>query len=435
MSSFLKIGSGYYRQDDSGNLYPVVDRDTHKGLDSGSLPYTASANTRSLKFSDTSSMADDSNAARSLAFSSPKVNTSVQSAPPPMSSPKPSPAEVSETSAPTDLGGMLKTKLIEALTNYKGVGNTGDLEVRRQELLRKQMIAPSYSSDSEKVLTGEQKLALLRDRGSEYDPQIKSLEEQIAKAKAGDSSAVDNLMKIASAAKAVGIDIGGGTELKTSITEANGRRLLINSDTGETIKDLGTTKNDSGESGLSASQLAKVTTIAQQHDTNEIVKNYSTIQNKSGSMERILGSGVGGPGDLALVFEFMKALDPTSVVRETEYATAAKSGNIFAGVFSRFNGYLKEEGGFLPPSVQKAFISIMKTKLDIAKKQYDNYHSEQARKINHLTGDVDGEDYLTNYAGVEFGNVPTMIKVIRIKDNASGSIPESEFDPKIYKKK
>ena len=70
----------------------------------------------------------------------------------------------------------------------------------------------------------------------------------------------------------------------------------------------------------------------------------------------LIDSGVGGPGDLMLVFEFMKALDPTSVVRESEYESAAKSGNIFAGAYARFNGYLKEKGGFLPENVKKSFL-------------------------------------------------------------------------------
>ena len=157
--------------------------------------------------------------------------------------------------------------------------------------------------------------------------------------------------------------------------------------------------------GLSPSTLSKVQTIAQSYDGNQIVKDFSSIQNKEASVKRILSSGVGGPADLALVFEFMKALDPTSVVRETEYDTASKSGNIFQGVFAKFNGYLKPEGGFLPDSVKKGFDALIEAKLDVAKKQYKNYRDEQARKINKMTGGNDGADYLTSY-DIDF-NTPT----------------------------
>jgi len=149
--------------------------------------------------------------------------------------------------------------------------------------------------------------------------------------------------------------------------------------------------------GLSPSTLSKVQTIAQSYDGNQIVKDFSSIQNKEQSVKRIIESGVGGPADLALVFEFMKALDPTSVVRESEYETASKSGNIFQGIFAKFNGYLKPEGGFLPENVKKGFDTLIEAKLDVAKKQYKNYREEQARKINKITGGTDGADYLTSY--------------------------------------
>lgn len=116
-----------------------------------------------------------------------------------------------------------------------------------------------------------------------------------------------------------------------------------------------------------------------------IVKDYNTILAKKLSVDAIIKSGVGGPGDLALVYEFMKGLDPTSVVRETEYATAAKSGNIFAGVLAKYNGYLKPEGGFLPPQVQGAFQSIVDSKFNVQTQLYNNV-SEEYRNLAQRQG-------------------------------------------------
>lgn len=107
-----------------------------------------------------------------------------------------------------------------------------------------------------------------------------------------------------------------------------------------------------------------------------IVKDYNTILAKKLSVDAIIQNGVGGPGDLALVFEFMKALDPNSVVRETEYATAAKSGNIFLGAYAKYNGYLKEKGGFLPPQVRTSFQSIVNSKLKVQQQLFDNLANE-----------------------------------------------------------
>ena len=113
--------------------------------------------------------------------------------------------------------------------------------------------------------------------------------------------------------------------------------------------------------------------------SEQIVKNYNDIQNKAASMQKVIDSGVGGPGDLMLVFEFMKALDPNSVVRESEYASAAKSGNIFKGAYAKFNGYLKEKGGILPEEVKKSFLDITNTKLGVLENQYNNLRSEYRR--------------------------------------------------------
>lgn len=154
-----------------------------------------------------------------------------------------------------------------------------------------------------------------------------------------------------------------------------------------------------GNSGLSSGTITQIDKLSSSFDTNPITKNYVEVQNKKLTVDSIINSGIKGPGDLAIVYEFMKALDPTSVVRETEYATAAKSGNIFSGVMARFNGYMSEGGGFLPPQVRKDFQNIVGQKFDVADTQYKNLKSETARKINMKTGADDGEDFLTNYEG------------------------------------
>ena len=116
----------------------------------------------------------------------------------------------------------------------------------------------------------------------------------------------------------------------------------------------------------------------------------------------------------------MKALDPTSVVRESEYAAASTSGNIFRGWAAKFNGYLKSEGGFLPDEVKNSFMDIVNVKFDAINQQYNNLFNETVRKINLKTGDEDGSDYLTNYNQALFGNDP-----LNILNNGSGMDPLS----------
>jgi hypothetical protein len=60
-----------------------------------------------------------------------------------------------------------------------------------------------------------------------------------------------------------------------------------------------------------------------------------------------------GASDIALVYSFMKMLDPSSVVREGEFATAANAGGVDAKIVSLYNQVLN--GQRLSPQVRSEF--------------------------------------------------------------------------------
>jgi len=62
-----------------------------------------------------------------------------------------------------------------------------------------------------------------------------------------------------------------------------------------------------------------------------------------------------GPGDLALIFNYMKMLDPNSVVRESEFATAENAGGVSAYVRNAYNRVLR--GTRFKPEVRAQFIA------------------------------------------------------------------------------
>lgn len=113
-----------------------------------------------------------------------------------------------------------------------------------------------------------------------------------------------------------------------------------------------------------------------QFTSQPIVKEFNQILAQKGTIDAYIKNGTGGPSDLATIFSFMKGLDPESVVRETEYANAAKSGNIFQGVFAKFNGYFKEKGGILPASVKQEFQNLVNQRLSVKQDQYENLKSQ-----------------------------------------------------------
>jgi hypothetical protein len=150
--------------------------------------------------------------------------------------------------------------------------------------------------------------------------------------------------------------------------------------------------------GLPPMLMNKVTALASQFDSNPVVKNFNEQANMAESVKQIINSGLGGPGDLALVYQFMKGLDPSSVVRESEYESAAKSGNIFAGALARFNGYMNPQGGRLPDNVKQAFLQIVQQKMNVTRGQVKKMANDFGRRIEKITGRPNGKEYLTDYS-------------------------------------
>jgi hypothetical protein len=81
-------------------------------------------------------------------------------------------------------------------------------------------------------------------------------------------------------------------------------------------------------------------------------------------------SAKSGPGDIALITGFMKMLDPGSVVRETEFATARDT----AGLYTRLENSLKkaESGQFLQPSQRQEFVNLANQYYESAQKKADD---------------------------------------------------------------
>jgi hypothetical protein len=107
-----------------------------------------------------------------------------------------------------------------------------------------------------------------------------------------------------------------------------------------------------------------------------LVRDFITVQTKADSINNIVNSGItGGPSDLALVFEFMKALDPGSVVRESEYDTASKASNLFKRVAAKMGGYVSK-GEILPQEVRDEFLRLSNQKLTANQKIYEKTREE-----------------------------------------------------------
>ena len=80
-----------------------------------------------------------------------------------------------------------------------------------------------------------------------------------------------------------------------------------------------------------------------------------------------------GPGDISFIFQYMKMLDPRSVVREGEFATAASAGGVPASVWKIYNSML--EGDLLSPTVKGQFLEAAYGMFNSQKSLYDDQYN------------------------------------------------------------
>jgi hypothetical protein len=90
-----------------------------------------------------------------------------------------------------------------------------------------------------------------------------------------------------------------------------------------------------------------------QYTAADPVKQYQGIKAGYEKLQQAAAQG-SGPGDMSLIFGFMKMLDPTSTVREGEYASAQNSGGIPAQLQGLYNKAI--DGQFLTPAQRDEFL-------------------------------------------------------------------------------
>jgi hypothetical protein len=97
-------------------------------------------------------------------------------------------------------------------------------------------------------------------------------------------------------------------------------------------------------------------------------KMYSELQGTFNTLQASAQSA-NGPGDIALITGFMKMLDPGSVVRETEFATARDTTGLFTQLQNRLEK--AQNGQLLSPQQRKEYVALSQKYLDSAQKKAD----------------------------------------------------------------
>jgi hypothetical protein len=84
-----------------------------------------------------------------------------------------------------------------------------------------------------------------------------------------------------------------------------------------------------------------------------LVKGFRTVHNAFGRIQAS-AANPDGVGDVALLFNYMKMLDPASVVRESEFATAENAGGVAESIRNVYNRLIN--GGRLTDDLRASFV-------------------------------------------------------------------------------
>ena len=148
-------------------------------------------------------------------------------------------------------------------------------------------------------------------------------------------------------------------------------------------------------SGIPLQTLSKVQTVSGQFDGEQVVKDYNTI---SQQVEAVRNAGVTPTDDIQRIYSFAKVMDPNSVVREGEYKTVQDYSTAVLQRFGLNANRVFNNDGFLTDEARKFLLNTLNKRLAVTEKSYKNIADEYGRRINKITGQVDGKEYITDYS-------------------------------------
>lgn len=127
-------------------------------------------------------------------------------------------------------------------------------------------------------------------------------------------------------------------------------------------------------------QLDVINTVSDDMRSDDNIKNYLAIKTGYQRVE----DGVtldSGQGDLAIVYGYMKMLDPNSVVREGEFATAENTSGVSEALRAKYNNLLN--GGRLSESTRSEFATAAGQLYKTADSNYQNSYNYYANRVRN----------------------------------------------------
>ena len=184
-------------------------------------------------------------------------------------------------------------------------------------------------------------------------------------------------------------------------------------------KAAGAGKEADPEKTAKAEQTLRKEFISESNFFKSIKNSYNTIQANANAAT--------AAGDMGLIFAIMKMFDPTSVVRESEYATAQQAAAITERAKAAMNRVMTGEK--LSDAQRKDFVETAGRVYEVAEKDFKRVHGRYgglARSYGYSPERI-VYDYSVEKAGVA-QDLPEGT-IIRNKDGTRSKIVNGEFVP------
>jgi hypothetical protein len=131
-------------------------------------------------------------------------------------------------------------------------------------------------------------------------------------------------------------------------------------------------------------------------------------------------------GDISLIFGYMKLLDPTSVVREGEFATAQNAGSVPDRIFALYNKALT--GETLKSNIREDFVSQAK---NLVRSQQEIYKQTIEPRFDYFvqSANLNKQNVMFNpFAGIDLTpsqtppSAPEVRKIPTIQEQMQGGV-------------
>lgn len=220
-----------------------------------------------------------------------------------------------------------------------------------------------------------------------------------------DSLTLQRIQKAATAAEALEIAAEAGAlkgKQDTSIVEVGGRKLLVDNQTGKTIKDLGSASEIGVDTELTSKQTAQAIQLANSLKAQpayvDMIDIYTGIQGVETGL-----SQKNGFGDITAINAFQRMVDPGATVRSEDVVLLQSASAFVQKVLSDYPMEKLTKGSKLPDPVREQMLKVAHDLYETRANNYNQSVGQQYRKLSEGSG-IDfgyiGTDFPATYGNL-----------------------------------